>query len=385
MANVILDDTHLTNIANAIREKNGEATTYTPGAMAKAITDLPSGGGSVEVEPIVLTMSCDYACSGLIASAYIELFGDTISTDSITSASHMFDKYQGEYIPFDINFNSNYNLSMNYMFNSAAQLKELPVVIGAYPMSLNNIFAGDLCLNNIPENYFDDWDFSYMQSNNFCGGNYMFFNCYSLRAIPQYMLKNMWCKSTSSSYVFYNCAFGNCYVLDEINGLAVQPGILTSNCFSSAFQCCHRLKTLLFETNEDGTAKTAEWKNQTIDLTQDVGYLPGSYLFNSRIGKYNSGITSDKIIASDETYAALKDDVDATPSEPQWSRYNYWSAKATINSLPDTSAYLATQSRATNTIKFEGLNGLNTGKAIQALSTSEIAVATAKGWTVSLV
>lgn len=45
MANVIVNDSNLTAIADAIREKNGETTTYKPSEMAAAITNLPSGGG----------------------------------------------------------------------------------------------------------------------------------------------------------------------------------------------------------------------------------------------------------------------------------------------------------------------------------------------------
>lgn len=45
MANVIINDTHLVNIANAIREKNGTEDTYKPGAMAEAILEIKGGGG----------------------------------------------------------------------------------------------------------------------------------------------------------------------------------------------------------------------------------------------------------------------------------------------------------------------------------------------------
>lgn len=46
MANVLVQDTSLTAIADAIRAKNGEATLYKPSEMAAAITALPTGGGS---------------------------------------------------------------------------------------------------------------------------------------------------------------------------------------------------------------------------------------------------------------------------------------------------------------------------------------------------
>ena len=68
-----------------------------------------------------------------------------------------------------------------------------------------------------------------------------------------------------------------------------------------------------------------------------------------------------------------------------YSRYNHDSAVETINSLPDTSAYIAANG-GTNTIKFKGVAGSATdGGAINTLTEAEIAVAAAKGWTVSLV
>ena len=102
---------------------------------------------------------------------------------------------------------------------------------------------------------------------------------------------------------------------------------------------------------------------------------------------YNSGITIDKCIYNDETYQALKDDPDnyicGTEAENPhyYSRYDKASAIRTINSLPDVSA-----SGGTNTIKFKGEAGLRTdGGAINTMTEEEIAVATAKGWTVSFV
>ena len=68
-----------------------------------------------------------------------------------------------------------------------------------------------------------------------------------------------------------------------------------------------------------------------------------------------------------------------------FSRYNHDSAVETLNSLPDTSEYLATAG-GTNTIQFTGYQGaLTDGGAINTLTEEEIAVATAKGWTVTFV
>ena len=100
---------------------------------------------------------------------------------------------------------------------------------------------------------------------------------------------------------------------------------------------------------------------------------------------YNSGITADKEVTDDATYQALKNDPDWFTCDIKYSRYNHDSAVRTINSLPDTSAYLATAG-GTNTIKFKGAAGSATdGGAINTLTSEEIAVATAKGWTVTFV
>ena len=47
MSIVTIDDSYFTDIANAIRGKNGETTTYKPNEMAAAISALSSGGGNI--------------------------------------------------------------------------------------------------------------------------------------------------------------------------------------------------------------------------------------------------------------------------------------------------------------------------------------------------
>lgn len=47
MSNVLVNDTSLTAIANAIRSKLGVSTTYKPGQMASAIQSIPTGGSAV--------------------------------------------------------------------------------------------------------------------------------------------------------------------------------------------------------------------------------------------------------------------------------------------------------------------------------------------------
>ena len=208
----------------------------------------------------------------------------------------------------------------------------------------------------------------------------MFNNCYSLRSFPISLIKS------GNPYIRYNSnyyydGFYGCYALDELINLPIPytKTTWTSNAFIDTFRNCHRLKDITFKTNDDGTAIAVKWKGQVIDLTNYVGYTS----IGDEATKYNSGITADKRVTDATSYEALNNDPDWFTADVNYSRYNHDSAVNTINSLPDASAYLATAG-GTNTIKFKGSSGTNTdGGAISNLTETEIAVATAKGWTVT--
>ena len=385
MSKLFIEDTTLTAIGDAIREKTGTSDLIAPLDMPTAIGSISGGGGGdIEVEPIVLTSNQQYGCSGAMASTYIKLFGDTITTNGITSANYMFANYKNETIPFEINMDASNYRDMAYFFQGAQNLKELPKINNAYPSYITQFFSNCIHLRNIPDDYFDDWNFSRLQSSTYGNCGSIFSGCNSLRKIPKHFLNNMWGIQTSSTYNFYNGAFSYCYALDEIKGLGVSTAILVSNVFLNMVQNCWRLKDFTFDTNEDGTPKTAQWRGQTIDLSGYSGYGQSLYKNQEYLTRYNSGITADKEVKDDATYQALKDDPDWFSYDVAYSRYNHDSAVRTINSLPDCSAYLASAG-GTNTIKFKGaMSSATDGGAINTLTEEEIAVAAAKGWTVSL-
>ena len=93
----------------------------------------------------------------------------------------------------------------------------------------------------------------------------------------------------------------------------------------------------------------------------------------------NSAILNDNV-GKIEMYGDVYEEIpiDWWTGEPSASRYNTTSAIATINSLPDASAYLATAG-GTNTIKFP-----NTLDFQNNLPEETIALAASKGWTISL-
>ena len=207
----------------------------------------------------------------------------------------------------------------------------------------------------------------------------MFAYCYSLRKLPD--LSWFDGRNTFISYSsIYYYMFYLCCSLDEIVDLPVfkASNSPTRDGFEKGFYGCYRIKEMTFKTGTDSAPRAdSGWTSQIIDLSQNIGY----YAYNAyQILGYNSGITADKEVTDDASYQALKNDPDWFTGNPAYSRYNHDSAVNTINSLPDCS------SSGTNTIKFLGASGSATdGGAINTLTAEEIAVATAKGWTVTLV
>lgn len=379
-----IKDTTLTAIGDAIREKNGSTDKYTSEQMADAILAISSGGGGggEEIEPIVLTGTTGRALTGPIAAAFVEMYPDKISTVDLVNTTNLCDACRLKTIPFALNYSDASSTIGSTFIN--AQLESLPPIINAYAFNISSMFNGCTNLKRIEDSAIETWRWGSSGS----WGSSIFTGCKSLRHIPSGLLKQLTNAQTSSYSSQYYNTFQNCMHLDEILELGVNTATLTSDIFKGTFTNCSGLKHLTFAMNEDGTPKTANWKAQIIDLSSNVGFYKIDYTWYKKEDYlYNSGTTADKIIYDDATYAALKGDSDAwvcgysTENPHYYSFYNHDSAVETINSLPDCSA-----SGGTNTIKFKGEAGLKTDAgAINTLTEEEIAVATAKGWTVTLV
>lgn len=351
--------------------------------------------GAPPAEALVITGNCNYRFANNGWNWFIDMYGNQITTKDISNCSYMFST-SGVLtsIPFDINISNNCK-NIGYMFYNCNKLVQLPLIKGDLTpptsdyggvLEMGNMFSGCNYLREIPYDYF--WNFGdeafWEASKKYAGMSYrqyMFQYCFSLRELPD--ISMMITNSNSPYNMLYYSGFANCHALNEIVNLPVlNRQTMTSNMFNSTFNSCNRVKNITFAMNEDGTPQTANWKNQTIDLSAGIGYV---YSSDSDILNYNSGITADKAVKSAADYERLKDDPDwfASSGMVSYSRYNHDSAVRTINSLPDTSAYLATAG-GTNTIKFKTNSGKNSGGAISELTAEEIAVATAKGWTVTL-
>ena len=231
-------------------------------------------------------------------------------------------------------------------------------------------------IREVPDDYFSERSLIFREGYT---GNW--YKCNSLRHVPTSYFAAMQ-RGLNSEYntsANWMGSFTNSYWLDELTGVPVDyKHDFTSNRFNFDGGLSH-LKDYIFAT-DNGQPYTAKWKYQTIDLHYKTGYWDA----NMPLNYYNSGITADKEVSDDATYQALKNNPDWFTMDKSYSRYNHDSALRTINSLPDCSAYVA--SGGTNTIIFEAEAGSKTdGGACGALTAEEIAIASAKGWTISFV
>lgn len=372
-------------IAEPCEEDGSAIVKYTPEQMAQEIRDLTPGPSE---EELILTGECQNKFSYNNWNWFIEKYGDKIKTKDITIVDGMFCNCNNLHeIPFKINCSQ--ITSFKDMYNGCVYLTKIPELsLSTLSSDVNFEYMFNRCcmMREVPEwlNDILEYNFFNNRGNHFGYFARIFSNCYSLRNIPEQIMKYIGQKDPQKAHYYtsyYQSWHSSLTCLDELNNVYCEPSELTSETMSSLFSSLSRVKNITFATDENGAPYIRKWKNQQIDLHRDIGLsYSKTYILN-----YNSGITTDKEVVDDETYQALKNDPDWFTQKIEYSRYNHDSAVRTINSLPDTSEYLATTG-GTNAIKFKGESGSKTdGGAINTLTEEEIAVATAKGWTVSFI
>lgn len=415
MATYTIQDTSLVNIADAIRAKTGDTAEMTPAEMVVAIQGITTGGGDDDV-PATITGGTYFDYGG-DWDYFVNKYADRISIAGGYDLNSIF--YESELSDLsDVSmtaYHSNHITTLTNTFYKCYKLQELPQMsyistvsaTDQVKMLYNYKEAFNYCyaLRIIPDDWLPLNTFNTSGSSTTTTITNFLAQCFSLQKVPKFLIQNQqWGSSTAK----YTNAFQNCYYLQSITDLPVSNYTLTTNNFTNAFRNCFSLKHLTFKTN-NGTPKTAQWKNQVIDLTY-TGNLISTTLPPSGNPIDTTGLVN---VNTNALYNAHKNSED-------WYSRNYFtytreSAVETINSLPDTHAY------GTNTIKFgwnaswSGVqnptvnastgnvsvtnitiqNSVYTGQVprathIQAgnwpdeLSAEEIAVATAKGWTVTI-
>ena len=362
--------------------------TFTVAEMADTIRGI----SIIPEAAFVVSGNCEYKFAYGSWSWFLDNFGDKIETKDISSMGYLFSNNSSlTRIPFEINIKD--CIRLTNAFYLTHYLKECPKIRGtiqiATSTTLDSLLYANYRLRDAEDLFdpkmFDAWS-TYKWTSSYSGPRpNNFYNCYSLRKVPSWWYKfGLNPESTAFpaySYTMYYNGFNGCYNLDEVLNMPVLTCTTaqTSNMFNGTFTNCSRIKDCTFET-DNGQPIEAKWKAQTIDLSGKVGYTSSS----NNMTAYNSGITTDKQVTDTTTYEALKNDPDWYTTNILYSRYNHEAAVRTIRSLPDTSAYLASAG-GTNTIKFAKTCGTNTdGGPCSALTAEEIAIAAAKGWTVTL-
>ena len=347
--------------------------------------NVPQDGAPSEYD-LEFTGDISYLFNNGNWSFIIEKYSNLISFKNISSSKNAFSGFskQIDLSVFTIPLN---NANIVSMFSRSNKITKLPSVSGTVQRNFNSLFSN--CMN-LPSNEINKFfrNLTIANGDTNYSTSQMVQQCVSARDLTETL---EWLDISLNSYtgtqsgvIYYNGFFYFCINLDAVTNLFIYRGNLTktSNVFNNTFYYCFRLSDIMFKT-DGGTPYSVSWKGQFINLTDNVGFVDESYY--NYITNYNSGITADKEVKDDATYQSLKNDPDWFTTDVAYSRYNHDSAVRTINSLPDTSAYLSTAG-GTNLIKFKGTAGSATdGGAINTLTPEEIAVATAKGWTVTLV
>lgn len=375
----------LNAIGDAIRAKTGGTEKLTLDQMPTEIASITTGDYSVPEEALVISGISDYRFYRGKWDWFIETFGDQITTANISRGNSMFERSNLKSIPFDLNFsgissNGIGNITEN-MFDYCIELETIPKISNFAPYNITQMFKGCKKIKDIKPNVYSDWDWSCYYGK--CNG--IFDECASLRYLPMEFFTNYNATQNSPNPIYSLYHFYSCFCLDQIVDMPIPyvgqswdykslSGAPRNSLFGQSFDNCYRLKRFTFATN-NGQPITVQWSGQSIDFSTYVGY--GSSLILNYVD-------ANKEVKDAVTYQALQSDPDWWTLDVAYSRYNKTSAVETINSLPDAAVYLNTSDYSTNTIKFKGDAGsLTGGGAINTMTEEQIAVATAKGWTVA--
>lgn len=376
MADYLIKDTTLTNIADAIRAKKSSTDTYTPAEMATAISSIETGGGGGELTEEDLTFTGDlryfnyYGRMGKL----IKKCGSKMKFNSVDNLSYAFngnDSLNSDFSNWTINL---YKCNLSFCFAGQSYITAYPKFQGTVT-SLESLFRGSSSIELISDDLFSaDTEFIYKDGQVYSS---IFSGCSVLKKVPLWFGNMTFTVNRDWSYdsysTVYNGAFYNCRALKELTlPIIPAPAKLRSNCFHDTFNNVRSMRKFVFAPPPTGN-EAVLWAEQTINLA------------DGKCG-YDSFASGSKAIYNDETYNLYKNDPDARAQSLEYSFYNHDAALETIRSLPYAQYPDIPHDQLQNVIKFYGESGSATdGGAINTLTTTEIALATNKGWTVSFV
>ena len=414
MGNVLVNDSSLTAIGNAIREKNESTTKYKPSEMAQAILDIKSGGTYPVITIDELTLSgpmYQLNLEGRLSSFFNKYydyitFNNATNFENMHQAGHGLERAKtpcladGEFIHCSdlkkvvITDTVSVNDEISSVFSNCTSLEKI------VPPTSNSMWVFD----NIGQNLFrechmltdlgSNWNLKITTLNNYTQ-SYTFYNCYSLKTIPDKLLiglatgnydNGQYTNGSASSDAYthkYEHTFDGCLSLRKLylsykdwytSGSSKH---INNELFVDSFNRLAMLDTFKFTTRT--LAEGYYYCTQsgfTIDLT-NVGYCANEADATILEGLYGTPVTTK------EEYDAQKNNENWWSTNPEYSRFNLNSFKTAIQYLPRM------KNGATATIKFK--SGLGSGTDAGGITTdgtnvsSLLSYATEYGWTVALV
>jgi len=206
MANVIIDDTYLQDIADSIREKTGSQGGITPSEMSGAVIEIPSGS-SYDWEAIGYSEEPDFVGD---AYNYAKEIYDNWDSSSTTLA--FTNDRELQIMPLIDTSNVTY---MDSIFSGCTALKEVPSLNTSNVINFSSAFETCYTLKKIGTldgSKFGTFSRVFYQCENLeevtllnvktpTTISYLCYNCYKLKQLPEMDTS----KATSFSYVFYNC------------------------------------------------------------------------------------------------------------------------------------------------------------------------------------
>lgn len=272
MSLVTIEDTTLTSIANAIREKNGTADAYKPSEMATAISNIETGGGGIYT-PNYLSF---YNCTLTNLDASVE----NLDTSNITTMKQMFNgcKYLTSLTP---KFNVTNVTDMSQMFYGCTGLKTLDLS----SFSSNKVTTFYNMLRNCSE--LTTLDISNLYTGLATSMGNMFYGCSALESVVFSSFDTT--KVTSMGSMFYDCK-----KLTRLDLSNFYTPVLVDT--TKMFYGCSSLRYLDIR-NMDFSKVTTYWSDMFISVPADCEIIVADAKAKSFVLMVRSTLTNVKTVA----------------------------------------------------------------------------------------
>lgn len=180
MGKVILNDTTLTSIADAIRSKNGETGQYLPAEMPAKIEAIETGGGG-DFKPVSLKYARNQSSQSISDSTYYDNFEQDASKNLL-----------------DLTLATN---GISVPGKNMGDVAKNLLLCECYPISINGMFYG------LSSSRFDICDFSNWDLSNIIDATGAFYNCYNLKTLSMPENSNRNFKNLKkTSQMFWGCS-----------------------------------------------------------------------------------------------------------------------------------------------------------------------------------